>query len=242
MAGSLVFDGDLLARPIAILGSPRVRLRLASDKPQAQIAVRLNAIHKNGAVERVTYGLLNLSHRAGSEKPSPLKPGRFYDVTVRLNEIAQTVPAGCRLRLAISTSYWPMAWPSPELATVTIDPSKSLAEIPVLEKTTGLAKVRFAPAEQSQPGAVTVIKPGAETRHVIHDIDKQRTNFTIKRNDGTYVIDDIGTEITFTKLKDFAVGRADPSGARSVVACTGALSARRLGRPRRNGTGHDLGP
>ncbi len=35
------------------------------------------------------------------------------------------------------------------------------------------------------------------------------------------MIDDIGTEITFTKLKDFAVNRADPSGTRSVVACTG---------------------
>jgi predicted acyl esterase len=43
--GSLVFDGDVLAKSMAILGSPRIRLRLASDRPQAQIAVRLNAIH-----------------------------------------------------------------------------------------------------------------------------------------------------------------------------------------------------
>ncbi|MDP9138880.1 MAG: hypothetical protein M3N38_12015, partial [Pseudomonadota bacterium] len=173
------------------------------------------------AVERITYGLLNLSHRAGSENLRPLQKGRSYDIAVKLNEIAQTVPAGCRLRVSLSTSYWPIAWPSPELATLTIDPSRSAIDLPVLESATGMSKVRFAPAEQSRAASVTVKQPGAETRHVIHDIDKQRTNMTIRRNDGTYVIDDIGTEITFTKLKDFAVSRTDPSGARSVVACTG---------------------
>jgi putative CocE/NonD family hydrolase len=217
--GSLVFNGLELTRSVSIVGSPVVRLRLTSDKPQAQIAVRLNAIHPNGSVERITYSLLNLSHRSGSGKPSPLKRGRYYDVSLRLNEIAQIVPAGCRLRLAISTSYWPIAWPSPELATITIDPAKSVIELPVLESEKGLRKVTFAPAEQSQPATVTVKQQGAETRHIFHDIDSQRTNFTIKRNDGTYVIDDIGTEITFTKLKDFAVSRTDPEDARSVVAC-----------------------
>ena len=51
----------------------------------------------------VTYPLSLMAVR--SLRPKPLKPGQFYDVTVELNEIAQTVPAGYRLRLAISTSY-----------------------------------------------------------------------------------------------------------------------------------------
>jgi putative CocE/NonD family hydrolase len=225
--GALLFDGPELTKPLAIVGSPRVYLRLASDKPQAQIAVRLNAIHPGGAVERITYGLLNLSHRAGSERPRPLRPGQFYDVTVRLNEIAQTIPVGCRLRVAVSTSYWPIAWPSPEIAILTIDPARSRLDVPVLVTAKGLRKVVFAPAEQSQPGAVTVRQPGSETRHVIHDIDKQRTSFVIKRNDGTYLIDDIGTEISFTKLKEYSLSPNDPAAARSLVAC--AAHYRRAG-------------
>ena len=219
-AQSLCFDTAHLTRPLAIVGRTHVRLRVAADRPQAQIAVRLNAIHPDGKVERITYGLLNLAHRESHERPRPLKPGQFYEVTVALNEIAQTVPKGHRLRLAVSTSYWPIAWPSPEPATVTVDPSRSRLELPVLASEKGLAKVRFAPVEMAQIAPVTVKDPGAETRHVVLDIENQRVNFTIKRDDGSYIIDDIGTEIALTKLKDFAVSRHGDRPPHSRVATT----------------------
>ena len=217
---SLCFDSAPLKKQFAIVGRSRVKLRLAADKPQAQIAVRLNAIHPDGKVERITYGLLNLAHRDSHEKPEPLKPGKFYDVTVELNEIAQTVPPGFRLRVAVSTSYWPIAWPSPEPAIVTVDPAKSAIELPRLTSEKGLAKVKFAPVEKATLAPVTIKDAGAETRHVILDIEKQRVNFTIKRNDGSYVIDDIGTEVSLTKLKDFAVSRDGTEPPRSLVATT----------------------
>jgi hypothetical protein len=219
-AQSLCFDSAPLKKPLTVVGRSFVRLRLASDKPQAQIAVRLNVVHPNGAVERITYGLLNLAHRESHEKPTPLKPGQFYDVTVELNEIAQTIPVGYRLRVAVSTSYWPIAWPSPEAATVTIDPSKSSIEIPQLTSEKGLAKVKFAPAEKSPPAPITIKESGGESRQIILDIERQRVNFVIKRNDGAYVIDEIGTEISLTKLKDFAVSRDGREPPRSLVATT----------------------
>ncbi len=219
-AGSLVYDGKPLAAPIVILGRPVVRLKLAADKPQAQIAVRLNAIHPDGSVERITYGLLNLSHRDSHEKPKPMKRGQLTDVAVELKEIGQTIPAGHKLRLAISTSYWPMAWPSPDLATVTIDPSGSLLELPVLVSTDGLPRVRFAPVDHAESSPITVKDKGGETRETIHDIGSGRTTFRHDRNDGTYVIDDIGTEVSFSKLKEFSIVRDDPLSARSRVACT----------------------
>lgn len=217
---SLCFDGAPLKKAVSIVGRCEARLRVASDRPQAQVAVRLNAIHPDGSVERITYGLLNLSHRESHEKPSRLKPGRFYDVCVELNEIAQTVPAGCRLRLAVSTSYWPIAWPSPEPATITIDPARSAIHLPRLVSERGLAKVRFKPVEKATPAPVTVSDPGAETRHLILDIEKQRMNFTIKRDDGSYVLDDIGTEIGLTKLKDFSVSRDGREAPKSRIVTT----------------------
>ena len=219
-AQSLCFDGEVLKKPVAIVGRTYVRLRIAADKRQAQAAVRLNAIHPDGKVERLTYGLLNLAHRDSHEKPSPLKPGQFYDVTVELNEIATNVPAGHRLRLAISTSYWPIAWPSPEPATLTIDPSKSVIELPRLVSEAGLVPVKFAAAEKAPAAPITVKDAGAETRHVILDIDRQRMNFTIRRDDGTYVLDDIGTEISLTKLRDYAVSRDGDEPPHSLVATT----------------------
>ena len=217
---SLCFDGALLKRPLTIVGRSTVKLRVAADKPQAFIAVRLNAVHPNGTSERITYGLLNLSHRDSHETPKPLKPGQFYDVAVELNEIAMTVPAGHRLRVAISTSYWPIVWPSPEPATVTIDPAKSWIDLPRLTSEKDLAKVKFAPAEKSAPTPITELNAGAETRKVILDIEQQRVNFTITRDDGSYVIDEIGTKISLTKLKDFAISRDGRASPHSRVATT----------------------
>ena len=219
-AQSLCFDGEVLKKPISIVGRSFVRLRIAADKPQAQVAVRLNAIHPDGKVERLTYGLLNLSQRESQEFPKPLKPGQFYDVTVELNEMAETIPAGHRLRVAVSTSYWPIAWPSPEPATITIDPARSHVELPRLVSEKGFRPVKFAPVEKATLAPLTVKDPGAETRQVTLDIETQRVNFTIRRNDGTYVIDDIGTEISFTKLKDFAISRDGTEQPFSRVAST----------------------
>ena len=219
-AQSLCFDAEILKKPMSIVGRSLVRLRIAADKPQAQVAVRLNAIHPDGVVERITYGLLNLAHRDSHEKPQALQPGKFYDVTVELNEVAAAIPAGHRLRLAISSSYWPIAWPSPEPATLTIDPSRSVVELPRLVSEAGLAKVKFASVEKATIAPTTVKDTGAETRHVILDIDKQRVNFTVKRHDGSYVIDDIGTEVSLTKFRDYAVSRDGVEPPRSLVATT----------------------
>jgi hypothetical protein len=195
-------------------------LRIAADKRQAQVAVRLNAIHPNGKVERLTYGLLNLAHRDSHEKPTPLKPGQFYDVTVELNEMAETVPAGHRLRLAVSSNYWPIAWPSPEAVTLTIDPSHSRIELPRLTTEAGLVPVRFAPAEKSAAAPVTVKQQGKESRQMVLDIDTQRVRFIVARDDGHYVIDDIGTEVNLTKVKDFSVSRDGVEPPLSRVATT----------------------
>lgn len=70
------------------------------------VAVRLSDVLPDGRAIRVTYGLLNLTHRNGHENPQPLEPGQKYDVTAQLNGIAQRFPQGHRLRLSISTSYW----------------------------------------------------------------------------------------------------------------------------------------
>lgn len=67
---------------------------------------------------------------------------------------------------------------------------------------------------------VTVKDAGAETRHLTLDIEPQRVNFTIRRNDGTYVIDDIGTQVSLSKLKDYAVSRDGRAQPASLVATT----------------------
>jgi len=119
-SASLVFDSGKLHQPIEILGRPRLRLKLSIDKPLGNIAVRLNDIHPNGDVSRVSWGVINLAHRDGNENPQPMTPGQSESIEIELNECGYRFMRGHKMRVAISTSYWPMIMPPPEIVTATV--------------------------------------------------------------------------------------------------------------------------
>jgi putative CocE/NonD family hydrolase len=126
---SACFDLAALDEPFELLGFPAVELELESDRPQALLCVRLCDVFPDGTSALVTRGLLNLTHRDGHERPEPLEPGRRYRIRVELDSIAYAVPAGHHLRVAVSSTYWPWAWPSPEPVTLRIH--GGLLELPV---------------------------------------------------------------------------------------------------------------
>jgi predicted acyl esterase len=75
-ARSLLFETAPLDAPVAILGAALVTLDVASDRPIANLAVRLcdvqpGAGRMGGASLRVSYGVLNLTHRDGHAAPAP---------------------------------------------------------------------------------------------------------------------------------------------------------------------------
>jgi uncharacterized protein len=117
---SLLFDLEPLQEGFELLGSPEVTLALAVDRPQGLVCVRLCEVAPDGTSSLVSRGLINLAHRESHEAPTPLEPGRRYDVRVPLDFIAQAVPAGHRLRVAVSPTYWPWAWPSPDPVRLTV--------------------------------------------------------------------------------------------------------------------------
>jgi hypothetical protein len=128
---SLVFDSDPLDADIEILGHPVARIRVAADQPVAKLAVRLCELTPDGKSWLVTYGLLNLTHRQGDQKPVALNPGEACDVSVELSLIAHRFKAGNRIRVAVSESLWPLVWPSPQVATLTLTQGASSLELPV---------------------------------------------------------------------------------------------------------------
>lgn len=129
--GSLVFLSAPLIEPLEILGAPRVFLRFSSDKPLALVAARLNDVAPSGASTRVGIGLLNLTHRNSHEFPEALSPGEVTEATVEMDDIAHAFPAGHRIAVSVSTTYWPIAWPSPELVTLTVECGVSQLDLPV---------------------------------------------------------------------------------------------------------------
>src|SRR5262249_18533220 len=117
---SVVFDTPALEMPIEILGAAIVTLEVVSDRPIANLAIRLCDLHPTGESLRVSYGALNLTHRDGHERPALLVVGQRYRIRIQLNDAGSVFPVGHRVRIAISTAYWPMIWPSPDKATLLI--------------------------------------------------------------------------------------------------------------------------
>ena len=154
-----MFETAPLDARIEILGAPVVTLDIAADKPLANLAVRLCDVHPDGASLRVSYGILNLAHRDGDETPAPLVPGHRYRVRIQLNDAGAVFPAGHRIRVALSTTYWPMIWPAPENATVTVFGGS--LELPVRAPAAADALLPPLPGpETAPPEPTTDVRPG----------------------------------------------------------------------------------
>jgi putative CocE/NonD family hydrolase len=130
-ARSLAFDGPPLATDLEILGAPSFHVRVSADQAVAKLAIRLTEVTPEGKSWLVTYGILNLTHRDGHGHPAALEPGRAYDLAIPLNFTAHRFQKGSRLRASISESLWPLVWPSPRIATLTLDLAATRLELPV---------------------------------------------------------------------------------------------------------------
>lgn len=162
---SLCYDMPL-DRTIDIVGAPQMRLTLSSNRPVAMVAVRLCDVHPDGASTRITYGVFNLCHRNGHDAPEALEPGKPYEIDFKLDDIAYRIPEGHRLRIALSSSYWPMVWPSPEEVGLTLQagslglPSRPLA---------AGDEWQFAEPEAAVPWQIETLREGANRRSIEHD-------------------------------------------------------------------------
>ncbi|WP_050986514.1 CocE/NonD family hydrolase [Rhizorhabdus wittichii] len=212
---SLVFDGAPLAERMEILGFPAVDLELSVDRPVALVAVRLDELHPDGTSRRISYGVLNLTHRDSHEHPAMLVPGTRYKVHVPMKHCSMAFKAGARLRVAISTSYWPLVFPSPEPVTLTLYPGASSLSLPVRAPRASDALLKplgdpFVPpyiAETvltpDRPPAMTVIRTGE-----VQTIEN-------RSGGGAFRVNPVGTVLA-SELRDMSViADDDPLSAHS---------------------------
>lgn len=193
--GSLIFSSGPLSEPLDIVGIPRVTLTVTSDQPQAMLAVRLSDVAPDGKATRVTYGLLNLTHRDSDAHPRPLTPGEAYRVSIPMNGIAQRFPAGHQLRVALSTSYWPLAWLSPRPAQVDIIYEQCALHLPVRHDPDHEPAQPFGPPEQAPPLATTPLAPSQHNWLLHRDLATKRSTLEVINDQGRFCIDDTGTEV-----------------------------------------------
>ncbi|BHH83026.1 CocE/NonD family hydrolase [Desulforhopalus sp. 52FAK] len=194
--GARIYDTIPFEKPLEIFGAPEVELDIETNKPVAMLAVRLSDIGPDNKATRFTYGLLNLTHRDSHEHPEPLVSGKRYLVRIKLNYAAQVIPAGNRLRVAISTSYWPMAWTAPESAAVMLHTGKSRLLLPTREPQAEDKRLRkFKSAEAAPPIRPKIIRPDYYNWQVIRDLAADISKLEVVNDSGCQYFKEIDLTI-----------------------------------------------
>jgi hypothetical protein len=213
---SLCFTSAPLSERLELLGFPELSLTLVSDRPNALLAARLCDVAPSGASTLVTFGVLNLTHRESHEHPAPLVPGRPVQVTLRLKATAYAFPAGHRIRVALSPTFWPWAWPSPEPVTLrVVAGGESALLLPVRPpRPEDDLLAPFEEPEGPPPLPIEVLEPGCVDRVVRHDVAAGRweleTNLVYF---GSFRISEGGLEYRERGRDAFAIVEGDPLSA-----------------------------
>ena len=213
-AKSLCIDGAPLAHRLEILGPPVVTLRLSIDEPQGMVVARLNDVAPDGTSVRVSYGMLNLSQREGRERPGAMIPGEEVEVRLPLNDCAHAFPAGHRVRIALSTSYFPIAWTAPKPFTLSIRAGGSTLSLPVREPRTEDREVAvFPPAEMAPMPETTTLVPGEGSRHIERNVATGEQVTRLIEDGGVYRLESIDLECADGGRSELCIVEGDPASA-----------------------------
>ena len=141
----LLYATPELTSPVHISGTPRVTLRLAANKPAANLSVWLvvlpwtegpigpaNLITRGWADPQNHESLRKGGNYNATKRGEPLTPGKFYDVTFDLQPDDQIIPEGKRIGLMIFSSDRDFTvWPKPG-TELTIDLDETSLRLPIV--------------------------------------------------------------------------------------------------------------
>ncbi|ESZ56089.1 peptidase S15 [Mesorhizobium sp. L103C120A0] len=216
---ALIFETKPLEKAVEILGFPELEVKVASDKPVALISATLSLVMKDGAASRVSYGILNLTHRHDDLELQPMQPGNPETVRFKLRSCGQRFEKGQRIRLAIATAHWPIVFPGPEKATLSIHCAGSRLILPLRKPQQLDARLAaFEGPESATPMAQEVIKAGEPFRREVttNQITGEAT-YTVVSDGGTVRHPHTGITVSARQTDVFVVLPDDPNSARGTV-------------------------
>jgi len=165
---SCCFDTLPLTDELLVLGKVILTLEVAFETPSALLVLRLNEVAADGLSGRVTFGVHRLV------RPKEAAPGTAFRVELALKGVSYRFSPGKRLRLAISTTYWPMVWAEPEQGAVRILPSSACLHVPLRPAEVTDKPDSFPPACAAPPIAHEVLAEELSTRQIHWDAGQDR--------------------------------------------------------------------
>ena len=208
-ARCVCFDLPVSESAVDILGRPTVRVKLAIDRPQGNIIVRLMDVHPDGVSQRVSWGVLNLCHRFGYDKPQAMQPGVFEQVEINLDHCAYRFRPGHSIRLAISTTYWPMVLPGPDVVTATMELGEYFSlSLPVRGPTDDYPVPE--PENQNLLPEYREHRPSESRRFVEQDLEHRLTRYHIVEDTGEHEVPGHGLIAGDRRQDCYSIDSGDP--------------------------------
>jgi putative CocE/NonD family hydrolase len=222
-ADSFCLETGPLDQALDILGRPIVELDIAIDQEYGNLAVRLVDVHADGTCHRVSLGVMNLAHREGNHKPCSMKVGQLTNVTIRLDETGHCFQVGHRIRVAISTTYWPYILPPPFVVTATLKTGdKSALHLPVLTHRKNV--VMPEPASTELLPDYTMISQAVSSRIVEKNLATDITRFLIHEDTGLAIHPENGIRFQEIRRETWQIHRNDPLSLKAEAHMTAVRS------------------
>lgn len=134
----LIYVSDTLDEDLHISGVPKITVKLASNKPAANLSVWLVSLPwEDGRGTKITDNIITRGwadpqNYKSIRKGTPLKPGKFYEVSFDLQPDDQIIPKGQQIGLMIFSSDRDFTlWPEPG-TELTIDIDATILTLPVV--------------------------------------------------------------------------------------------------------------
>ncbi len=220
-AMSVCFDTAPLEADLSLFGAASLRLKVTCDTPFGFVVARLCDLAPDGSSVRICHGMLNLRHRGGMAHPTAVPVGQAFEVSLTLDQMAYRLSAGHRLRVALSTTYWPFLWPSAEAATVTL--LQGELDLPVHS---GVAGDEWTPpkAEVATPWAHSVSRKSQASRRVEHDLITGEVAIVVVDDTGLVTNEEHGLTTGERMAERWSVHPDDPLSATSFFEFNQSLA------------------
>lgn len=214
---SLVFDSPPLAAPLDMWGDAVLTVALRSDCAAGHLIARLCDLAPNGRSQRVTFGVLNLTHRHGNDRTTPMPIDEPITLQLRLDHVAHRFPKGHKIRLALSTAYWPLINPTIENPTLALAESPASLSLPIYK---GNREITLAPPTSPPPANIEQLRPPKNERRVIRDQAQRLSRVEILDDYGRQRFGDNGLVNEGIKRETYEIKWGDPLSNTAVFHWT----------------------
>ena len=214
-ANLVCLETQPLEDDLELLGFPIFYAEVTSNVAQANLIAVLSEVLDDGKATRISYGVLNLTHRNGHANPQPMPDGPV-PVQIKLNACGQRIAKGNRLRLALSNAYWPIIWPSQTKATLKLTDFR--LDLP---RSCGIARdVQFGEPEGASPLQTETLSAGLFERRRSIDYVSGTETYEILSDTGLERHLHTGLEVQFSSSERYTIDPDDPNSAVGTCAWT----------------------